>query len=393
MNKKNALNFACFPILFLMGALIVNADDTTKKQILKLFPQADINGDGVLSDAEEKAVCQQALKKYPSADKDGDGVLSESEKRALLRRAAKRAKPRPATTGADSGRIAPSFANVKYGEHERQVFDIWLADSSKQTPLAIYIHGGGFSSGSKDKLNSDQLSQLLESGISVAAINYRYRTIAPLPAAYHDARRALQFMRSNAGDWNIDKSKVATFGGSAGAQICMWLAFTDDMGNPDSSDPIERESTRLTCVATVGGQTGNSPEFWQKTIGPLMGESKAGGSILVPANGEQDGEKLRIEMWGATTLEEANETASRYEAINTVSADDPPIFMSYGSSPTSKPPSDRTKLRGWLIHHVNLGFALKEKTDVLKLEAHLKYPGSKSKYSSQVEFFVDKLTN
>ena len=392
MKTTNVFNLAFFPTLLLMGALIFNADDATKKQILKLFPQADTNGDGVLSDSEQRAVCHQALKRNPSADKDGDGVLSESEIRMLLQRAAKRAKAGPGTKRADSGKIPPSFTNVKYGEHERQVFDIWLADSTKPTPLAIYIHGGGFSSGSKDKLKPDQLSQLLESGISVAAINYRYRTIAPLPAAYHDARRALQFMRFNAVDWNIDKNKVATFGGSAGAQICMWLAFTDEMARPDSSDPVERESTRLTCVATAGGQTGNSPEFWEKTIGSLISESKAARSILVPANGEQDGEKLRIEMWGAKTLEEANQTAALYEAVNTVSADDPPIFMSYGSSPTSTPPSDRTKLRGWLIHHVNLGIALKEKTDALKVEAHLKYPGAKTKYSSQIDFFVDKLT-
>jgi hypothetical protein len=50
-------------------------------------------------------------------------------------------------------------------------------------------------------------------------------------------------------------------------------------------------------------------------------------------------------------------------------------------------------LRGWLIHHVNLGIALKEKTDALKLEAHLKYPGAELKYPSQVEFLVDKLLN
>jgi acetyl esterase len=395
MKRKFALNLACFPILLLMGASIVNADDTTKKQILKLFPQADTNGDGVISDEEEAALSRQVLKRYPQVDKDGDGVLSEAEKKALLRQAAKRAQKNNSNRGnsrTDKAKKKPTHANVKYGEHERQVFDIWLADSSKPTPLAIYIHGGGFSSGSKDKLKADQLSQLLESGISVAAINYRYKTIAPLPAAHHDARRALQFMRSKAGDWNIDKNKVATFGGSAGAQICMWLAFTDDMAKPDSSDPIERESTRLTCVATAGGQTSNSPEFWEKTIGPLLGESKTTASLLLPFNGERDPEKVRIAMWGAKTLEEANETAARHAAMNIVSADDPPIFMSYGSSPGSKPPTDRTKLRGWLIHHVNLGIALKEKTDALKLEAHLKYPGAKTKYESQVEFFVDKLT-
>lgn len=151
---------------------------------------------------------------------------------------------------------------MRYGDHERNVFDIWLVDSPKPTPLAIYIHGGGFRAGSKEKLKPAELDQLLEAGISVAAINYRYMSVAtPLPTPHHDARRALQFMRFKAKEWNIDKERVAAFGGSAGAQICMWLAFSDDMAKPGSKDLVERESTRLTCVATSGGQTTNDIEF------------------------------------------------------------------------------------------------------------------------------------
>ena len=65
--------------------------------------------------------------------------------------------------------------------------------------------------------------------------------------------------------------------------------------------------------------------------------------------------------------------------------------MIYGMSPTAKLPSDPKRVRGWLIHDVNLGIALKEKADALKLEAHLMYPGAKSKYKSLVEFFIHKL--
>jgi hypothetical protein len=65
--------------------------------------------------------------------------------------------------------------------------------------------------------------------------------------------------------------------------------------------------------------------------------------------------------------------------------------MSYGMKPTDKPPRDPAKLRGWLIHHVNLGLVLKEKADELNVEAHLKYPGANVKYDSLVEFFTDKL--
>ena len=97
-------------------------------------------------------------------------------------------------------------------------------------------------------------------------------------------------------------------------------------------------------------------------------------------------------MWGAKTLDEANEIAARHAALNIVSADDPPIFMSYGMAPDAELPSDPKRVRGWLIHHVNLGIALKEKTDEMKLEAHLNYPGATTEYASLVEFFQDKLS-
>ncbi len=395
MNKTFTLNLACLASVLLIGASTANADDAIKKQILQRFPQADANQDGVLSDAEEAALSRQALNRYPKSDTDGDGVLSDAEKKALLRMAANRAErnqPNP-RAGNTTNRKRPSFANVKYGEHERQVFDIWLADTTEPAPLAIYIHGGGFKAGSKEKLNPEKLSQLLKSGISVAAINYRYLTIAPLPAAHHDARRALQFMRSKAKAWNLDSDRVAAFGGSAGAQICMWLAFTDDMANPKSPDPVERESTRLTCVATAGGQTTNDIDFYRNKIGALMGDNQKVESLARPLGKEKDPQKVRIAMWGARTLEEANEKARSCSAQSIISADDPPIFMSYGMSPTAKLPSDPGRVRGWLIHHVIFGITLKEKADAINVEAHLKYPGANPEYESEIAFFTAKLLN
>ena len=75
----------------------------------------------------------------------------------MIRQATARAKrqgPQKSDAQADEakGQKSPTHANVKYGAHQRNVFDIWLADSDKPTPLAIYIHGGGFRAGSKEKL-------------------------------------------------------------------------------------------------------------------------------------------------------------------------------------------------------------------------------------------------
>jgi acetyl esterase/lipase len=165
----------------------------------------------------------------------------------------------------------PTFADVSYGPHERNVLDFWQAKSNSPTPLAIFIHGGGFMNGSKDGLTRNVasvkiLKELLEAGISVASISYRLIAQAPLPAAHHDGRLALQYMRSKAKEWNIDKSRIATWGGSAGAQICMYLAFHDDMADPGNPDPVLRESSRLACVATSGGQTTMIRDWWIKNV-------------------------------------------------------------------------------------------------------------------------------
>lgn len=377
---KNIFTTAiCFAIISMLFATQLNADDKIKAQILKTFPQADRDGDGVLSEQEYKAVLKQVLKRFPQADQDGDGVLSVAEQASILKRAASRKGKSGKGKAAHSDLPTPQLANVKYGEHERHVMDVWIADSNKPTPLALYIHGGGFTSGSKEKLKGSKLEQLLKAGVSVAAINYRYKTIAPLPAAHHDARQALQFIRSKSEEWKIDKERIGLFGGSAGAQVSMWLAFADDMANPSSDNPIERESTRVTCVATAGGQTSLSTKYWTKLLARFD----------LPSPGEED----RMATFGVETSEEAEKIAQSLSAIPLASAGDPPIFMSYGMRPDAKLPSqdDPKKLRGFLVHHVQLGIDLKEKMDQLGLECHLKHPGTSPKYDSSIEFLVDKL--
>ena len=273
----------------------------------------------------------------------------------------------------------PDLANVKYGEHERNVLDIWFANKNNMSPLAIYIHGGGFNYGSKEKINKNELTQLLQAGISVASISYRYKTIVPLPGAHNDAKQALQFIRSQAESWGINKDKIALWGGSAGAQICMWLAFSDEMANIESTNPVERESTRITCVATKGGQTTMDTDFWVRHIAKYSPGQEAAFKIRFHKN------------FGVETKNEADEIAKNISALALISKDDPPIFMKYEMSPNDSVPINVKKKKGWIVHHVDFGIALKERMDQLNIEAHLKYPSAKTKYKSLVDFFNDKL--
>jgi len=153
----------------------------------------------------------------------------------------------------------PDLANVAYGPHERNVFDLWKAKSDTPTPLVIFIHGGGFVAGDKNVVSSFLVDYCLEHGVSVAAINYRYSTQAPYPAPMQDGARAVQFLRLHAGEYNLNPKPFGATGGSAGAGISLWIGFHNDMADPQSNDPLKRQSTRLSAMAVTDGQTTNTP--------------------------------------------------------------------------------------------------------------------------------------
>src|SRR3954466_11133873 len=88
--------------------------------------------------------------------------------------------------------IPPDLKNEHYGPHERHVLDLWKAKSGQPTPLVVYIHGGGFRPGSKESVAMGLLKPLLDQGISVMAINYRFSPEVTFPAHYMDCARAVQ---------------------------------------------------------------------------------------------------------------------------------------------------------------------------------------------------------
>jgi hypothetical protein len=342
-----------------------SVDEFVERQLKRL----DKNGDGKLSKNEADPRMKRL---FDLADADGDGFVDKAELTKAAERLFSRLGARRGNRRANLPK--PAKANVAYGPHKRNVLDLWRAKSDKPTPLAVFIHGGGFAHGDKTRINRRTLRELLDKGISVAAVNYRFITQAPLPAAHHDCRRALQFLRSKASEWNLDKKRVGAFGGSAGAQLSMYLAFHDEMADPKSKDPIARESTRLTCVATNGGQTTLDFDWWKENV-----------------PGYKKLHRDPLKAFDAKTVESYKKQIPDVSALFLISKDDPPIFMAYGMKPDDPAPANVLRAHNWSVHHVIFGIKLQEKTDELGVEADLKYPGAKTKYRSIADFFGKKL--
>ena len=301
--------------------------------------------------------------------------------------AAKPAAPvAPKTDAPAKPTIAPTFANVAYGTHERQVLDFYQAKSTRPTPLLFFIHGGGWVSGDKGfTKNPGTLKQCLDAGISVVSINYRYSWQAqiagvkpPVKAPLEDAARALQFVRSKAKEWNIDKVRIGASGGSAGACSSLWLAFHNDMADPKSSDPIARESTRLWCAAVIGAQTSLDP----KQLKEWTPNSRYGGHAFgfMDPNDPKTRDTRFAEF--LAHREEVLPWIREYSPIEHVTSDDPPVYLIYSSAPAlGEPQTDPT-------HTANYGVKLQEKCKSVGVECELVWPGAPDVRHANVDAYL-----
>ena len=298
---------------------------------------------------------KQMLRKAPQADANGDGVLTMAEARAWRQ---KMQAQRPGR-GPQPNVPPPDVRDFSYGPAARQAFDLWQAKSDKPTPLVLYIHGGGFRGGDKRGVSRDLLARCLQAGISYASINYRLTDEVAFPQTHLDAARALQTLRHNAARWNLDPKRVASTGGSAGAGISMWLAFHDDLADPDSKDPVARQSTRLTCIAVSNGQCSYDHRF-NESIG-LPGFEKH--PFFLPFYGikadEIDSPKQK-------------RLARDAAAITHLTKGDAPALLDYNVP--NEPVTEKTSL-GAIVHHPTFGVVLKKKMDALGIECVVQWPG------------------
>lgn len=272
----------------------------------------------------------------------------------------------------------PTAANVRYGPAERNVFDFWQAKSDKPTPLLFYIHGGGWMGGDKAGIS---VEPYLKEGISVVSINYRYISqsqdvVPPVKAPLTDAARALQFVRSKAGEWNIDKTRIAASGGSAGACSSLWLAFHDDMADPKSDDPIARESTRLLTAAVAGPQTTLDPQQMRE----WTPNSKYGGHAFLKKEDYPNFDAFlaareRILPW-----------IQEYSPYALVTSDDPPVYCSFSSAPAiGQEQKDPT-------HTANFGVKLQEHCKANGVACEVYFPGvTDVKFKNTTEYLIAKL--
>jgi len=281
----------------------------------------------------------------------------------------------------------PTHYDVAYGPHPKQLMHFWQAESDKPTPVLFFIHGGGWSGGGRLSGLPPLIHSLLEQGISVASVEYRFISeatadgvVPPVRGPLHDAARALQFLRSKSAEWNIDKTRIGASGGSAGACTSLWLAFHDDLADPKSEDPVARESTRLLFAAVSGAQTTLDPAQMKE----WTPNSRYGGHAF-GFTGDPEKKISQFEEFLAKR-ETILPWIAEYSPYALVTKDDPPVYLFYSSPPAmGKEEKDPT-------HTSNFGVKLHERCVAKGVECELVYPGAPAvAHPTVLEYLLAKL--
>jgi acetyl esterase/lipase len=193
--------------------------------------------------------------------------------------------------------------------------DVYVPAGDPKTqrhPLVIYIHGGGWSSGHTRHSGAFEnwprvLASIASRGYVVSSLNYRLSGEAPFPAAIHDVKTAIRWLRAHAQEYGIDKNRVVVWGGSAGGHLAA-LAATS-CGSADLEPPMAPAESD--CVQGVVAWYG---VFDFSTV----------------AVAERNGVSPVARFLDCAQAKCADETVRRASPIQYLDANDPPMLLIHG---------------------------------------------------------------
>jgi acetyl esterase/lipase len=144
---------------------------------------------------------------------------------------------------------------VEYSKPDDQHLQMNIArpkNGKGPLPAVLCIHGGGFRAGHRDGYNN-LIIRLAQRGYVAATVSYRLAPKYQFPAAVHDTKAAVRWLRANAAKYQIDPARIGVTGGSAGGHLAQFLGVTAGVRRFEGDGGNADQSSAVTCVVNVYG--------------------------------------------------------------------------------------------------------------------------------------------
>ncbi|MEI7730266.1 MAG: alpha/beta hydrolase [Verrucomicrobiota bacterium] len=142
---------------------------------------------------------------------------------------------------------------ASYPEHVVELV-VYTPDKPGAYPCILDIHGGGWTA---RQVESDKpmMERLATRGFVTALVSYRLANEAAFPAALHDCKSALRYLRANAAKFKIDPARIGCMGGSAGGHLSGLTAMTSGLKEFEGPGPHPEQSSAVqACIVMAATQ-------------------------------------------------------------------------------------------------------------------------------------------
>ena len=131
------------------------------------------------------------------------------------------------------------------GEFDRPTITVYPAENGGTPKAAVIVFpGGGYQHLAMNHEGRQIANWLNGAGITAFVVRYRLGPRYHHPVELGDAQRAIRTVRARAKEFDISPDKIGVLGFSAGGHLASTAITKFDSGNPQASDPIDRESSR-----------------------------------------------------------------------------------------------------------------------------------------------------
>ena len=145
--------------------------------------------------------------------------------------------------------------NIEFSNPDGQHLQLDLARPKSDAlprPAIVCIHGGGFRAGTRQGYDSLCL-RLAQQGYFAVTVSYRLAPKYQFPAAIHDVKAAVRWLRAHAKHYGIDPERIGVMGGSAGGHLAQFLGVTGDVKQFEGATGNAEQSSRVSCVVNYYG--------------------------------------------------------------------------------------------------------------------------------------------